>query len=422
MALVKASALQHRASSERSVARVRSRIGHVTASALRSSVPDFRIVSSAFASTPVPRSRSLAEEQVEDLEKRRSELLSVNAGLRRMVVDAINALRDADAELAEETRPPTLIQRDVFPPSTANAGREVLDAAVAALDAHVRARVDMARAERRREKEARRAAAEHETEAQWAAELDGHVAAQLAADTKLSLHRSMASNWIEEKRDLENRLIDTARRLAKAEKELQVSSQSKSSEAPEDRKELRRLRNECDRLAAQAKTAQEQSQNHRHNQDEKIQTAATASASTFTSASASTSAVQPSPEGRKTVTRILTAVTSPNSNPELDAVFGATRKTAAKTKPDPAPTQRRSARLSGSGSVSETSTKSSSSPSIRSSSIANADKENRPRTLTTTSTTKRKQPASHAAPSLAPPAAQRRRLSTREKTLGQTVS
>ncbi|PWZ03451.1 hypothetical protein BCV70DRAFT_197662 [Testicularia cyperi] len=46
--MIKTSALQYKAANDRSVARVRARIGEVTASAVRSVVPDFRIVASAF--------------------------------------------------------------------------------------------------------------------------------------------------------------------------------------------------------------------------------------------------------------------------------------------------------------------------------------------------------------------------------------
>ncbi|KAN0063750.1 hypothetical protein ACQY0O_003800 [Thecaphora frezii] len=106
--LVKASALQHRASSDRNVARVRARIGDVTATALRSSVPDFRIVSSAFdevlpgvSGSGKARMPTLAEEQVEELEKKRAELMDYNQALKRLATEAINAVRRADAELLD---------------------------------------------------------------------------------------------------------------------------------------------------------------------------------------------------------------------------------------------------------------------------------------------------------------------------------
>lgn len=46
--VVKASALQYRAANDRSVAKIRARIGEVTTSAIRSVIPDFKIVASAF--------------------------------------------------------------------------------------------------------------------------------------------------------------------------------------------------------------------------------------------------------------------------------------------------------------------------------------------------------------------------------------
>ncbi|EPQ27113.1 uncharacterized protein PFL1_05395 [Pseudozyma flocculosa PF-1] len=105
--LVKASALQHRASSDRNVARVRARIGEVTGTALRLSVPDFRIVSSAFdeslpgSGSAKARAPTLAEEQVEELERNRAELVDYNRALKRLATEAINAVRRADAELLD---------------------------------------------------------------------------------------------------------------------------------------------------------------------------------------------------------------------------------------------------------------------------------------------------------------------------------
>ncbi|KAJ9478509.1 hypothetical protein PHBOTO_006573 [Pseudozyma hubeiensis] len=103
---VKASALQYKSSNDRSVARVRARIGEVTSSAIRSAVPDFQIVASAFDEAPTASSSrsgsaGLYAQQVQDLEQKRSHLVEYNQALKRFATEAINAARRADQELLD---------------------------------------------------------------------------------------------------------------------------------------------------------------------------------------------------------------------------------------------------------------------------------------------------------------------------------
>ncbi|TKY87916.1 hypothetical protein EX895_003012 [Sporisorium graminicola] len=103
---VKASALQYKAANDRSVARVRARIGEVTSSAIRSAVPDFQIVASAFDEPPTASSSkagpaSLYAQQVQELEQKRAHLVEYNQALKRYATEAINAVRRADQELVD---------------------------------------------------------------------------------------------------------------------------------------------------------------------------------------------------------------------------------------------------------------------------------------------------------------------------------
>ena len=103
---IKASALQYKASNDRSVARVRARIGEVTSSAIRSAVPDFQIVASAFDEPPTGSSSKAAAaglyaEQVQELEQKRAHLVEYNQALKRFATEAINAARRADQELLD---------------------------------------------------------------------------------------------------------------------------------------------------------------------------------------------------------------------------------------------------------------------------------------------------------------------------------
>ncbi len=103
---VKASALQYKAANDRSVARVRARIGEVTSSAIRSAVPDFQIVASAFddlptASTSKAGAAGLYAQQVQELEQKRAHLVEYNQALKRFATEAINAARRADQELVD---------------------------------------------------------------------------------------------------------------------------------------------------------------------------------------------------------------------------------------------------------------------------------------------------------------------------------
>ncbi|GAC97995.1 hypothetical protein PHSY_005583 [Pseudozyma hubeiensis SY62] len=103
---VKASALQYKSCNDRSVARVRARIGEVTSSAIRSAVPDFQIVASAFDEPPTASSSrsgaaGLYAQQVQDLEQKRIHLVEYNQALKRLATEAINAARRADQELLD---------------------------------------------------------------------------------------------------------------------------------------------------------------------------------------------------------------------------------------------------------------------------------------------------------------------------------
>ncbi len=103
---IKASALQYKAANDRSVARVRARIGEVTSSAIRSAVPDFQIVASAFDDLPTSSSTkasaaSAYAQQVQELEQKRTSLIEYNQALKRLATDAINAARRADQELLD---------------------------------------------------------------------------------------------------------------------------------------------------------------------------------------------------------------------------------------------------------------------------------------------------------------------------------
>ncbi|CBQ70031.1 conserved hypothetical protein [Sporisorium reilianum SRZ2] len=103
---IKASALQYKAANDRSVARVRARIGEVTSSAIRSAVPDFQIVASAFdepptASSSKSGSAGLYAQQVQELEQKRAHLVEYNQALKRYATEAINAVRRADQELVD---------------------------------------------------------------------------------------------------------------------------------------------------------------------------------------------------------------------------------------------------------------------------------------------------------------------------------
>ncbi|ETS64424.1 hypothetical protein PaG_01279 [Moesziomyces aphidis] len=103
---IKASALQYKAANDRSVARVRARIGEVTSSAIRSAVPDFQIVASAFDDLPTSSSTrgsaaSAYAQQVQELEQKRTSLVEYNQALKRLATDAINAARRADQELLD---------------------------------------------------------------------------------------------------------------------------------------------------------------------------------------------------------------------------------------------------------------------------------------------------------------------------------
>lgn len=103
---IKASALQYKAANDRSVARVRARIGEVTSSAIRSAVPDFQIVASAFdepptASSSKAGSAGLYAQQIQELEQKRAHLVEYNQVLKRYATEAINAVRRADQELVD---------------------------------------------------------------------------------------------------------------------------------------------------------------------------------------------------------------------------------------------------------------------------------------------------------------------------------
>lgn len=103
---VKSSALQYKVTNDRSVARVRARIGEVTSSAIRSAVPDFQIVASAFDDPPSASSSragaaGLYAQQVQELEDKRTQLVEYNQALKRFATEAINAARRADQELLD---------------------------------------------------------------------------------------------------------------------------------------------------------------------------------------------------------------------------------------------------------------------------------------------------------------------------------
>lgn len=103
---IKASALQYKAANDRSVARVRARIGEVTSSAIRSAVPDFQIVASAFDEPPTASSSKvgaagLYAQQVQELEQKRAHLVEYNQALKRLATEAINTVRRADQELLD---------------------------------------------------------------------------------------------------------------------------------------------------------------------------------------------------------------------------------------------------------------------------------------------------------------------------------
>ncbi|SNX87353.1 uncharacterized protein MEPE_06063 [Melanopsichium pennsylvanicum] len=126
---IKASALQYKAANDRSVARVRARIGEVTGSAIRSAVPDFQIVASAFddvptTSTPKASATALYVRQVQELEQKRAHLVEYNQALKRFATEAINAIRRADQELVDmvEAEEDDVKRRD--PSSTAKPNSE----------------------------------------------------------------------------------------------------------------------------------------------------------------------------------------------------------------------------------------------------------------------------------------------------------
>lgn len=103
---IKSSALQYKAANDRSVARVRARIGEVTSSAIRSAVPDFQIVASAFDPLPTASSSKTGDaglyaQQVQELEQKRTHLVEYNQALKRFATEAINAARRADQELVD---------------------------------------------------------------------------------------------------------------------------------------------------------------------------------------------------------------------------------------------------------------------------------------------------------------------------------
>lgn len=103
---IKSSTLQYKAANDRSVARVRARIGEVTSSAIRSAVPDFQIVASAFDDLPAASSSKagaagLYASQVQELEQKRAHLVEYNQALKRLATEAINAARQADQELVD---------------------------------------------------------------------------------------------------------------------------------------------------------------------------------------------------------------------------------------------------------------------------------------------------------------------------------
>ncbi|SOV04138.1 uncharacterized protein UDID_08060 [Ustilago sp. UG-2017a] len=103
---IKASALQYKTANDRSVARVRARIGEVTNSAIRSAVPDFQIVASAFDDVPNGSSSKAGAagvyaQQVQELEQKRAHLVEYNQALKRFATEAINAARRADQELVD---------------------------------------------------------------------------------------------------------------------------------------------------------------------------------------------------------------------------------------------------------------------------------------------------------------------------------
>ncbi|KAJ1026355.1 hypothetical protein NDA16_002442 [Ustilago loliicola] len=103
---IKASTLQYKVANDRSVARVRARIGEVTNSAIRSAVPDFQIVASAFDDLPTASSSKAGAagvyaQQVQELEQKRAHLVEYNQALKRFATEAINAARRADQELVD---------------------------------------------------------------------------------------------------------------------------------------------------------------------------------------------------------------------------------------------------------------------------------------------------------------------------------
>ncbi|SPO29965.1 uncharacterized protein UTRI_06271_B [Ustilago trichophora] len=124
---IKSSALQYKAANDRSVARVRARIGEVTSSAIRSAVPDFQIVASAFDPLPTASSSKtgaarLYAQQVQELEQKRAHLVEYNQALKRFATEAINAARRADQELVEmvEAEEQDAAKRDASPASKSN--------------------------------------------------------------------------------------------------------------------------------------------------------------------------------------------------------------------------------------------------------------------------------------------------------------
>ena len=96
---IKTAANQYRTSAERQVDRLRERATALTKSGLKALVPDIRIASPSFLIQSSSESSDLQEKSLEETEKRNAALLETCHALKRLALDALIILYQADIRL-----------------------------------------------------------------------------------------------------------------------------------------------------------------------------------------------------------------------------------------------------------------------------------------------------------------------------------
>ncbi|WFD00157.1 hypothetical protein MYAM1_002904 [Malassezia yamatoensis] len=97
---IKAAAVQHRAVTDRNAERLRDKVASLSMSNLKSLVPDIRIASPAFmAKAGSLPSESLTEQQLINSEQKNAALIETSHALKKLAVDAMNTLYEADIRL-----------------------------------------------------------------------------------------------------------------------------------------------------------------------------------------------------------------------------------------------------------------------------------------------------------------------------------